>query len=258
MPFTLVYMGSSADRSAADVALPICAGETSVVGNGVAGTGTAWYPKFNGNIVQAFCNSETAAAVDIRFRKLSDPYYNHLFSTHLQSDPIRTQSINNCAYPVTTGDSIASEGTNAGAVLDILGLYLSTTNSPAVSPIPPAALPAGARIVEATSATTMVADTVTEGQLTWVDFTPERDRKYKILGMSAHGATLLSARLKYIEGPYESYRPGVIAADTSTGLEYMMFYGDFGEFIGQTPPNFEGVAVAGDTAQVFRFVIVPM
>lgn len=257
MVHDLVIMASSADRSGGDVAIPIAVGETSVSGNGVPGTGTQWYPNYNGYIVQAFCNSETGAAADVRFHKTTDVNWNHLYATHLQTDPVRTQAVQNLNYPIKLGDAIEAQGTTAGAQLDVLGLYVTADGRPAVHVQPPAQIPAGAMLVEATGATTLTADAITEGVITFVDWTPKRDVRYRILGMGMDGATACASRLKFLEGPYVNNHPGVIAADTSTGLEYMMFYGDFGSFMGQSAPWHQTIGVAGDTAQVFKFLIVP-
>lgn len=254
---TLVIMASSADRSGGDVAIPVAAGELTVTGNGVPGTATQWYPKFKGSIVQAFCNSETAAAVDVRFRKTSDANYNHLVETHLQTVRLGREYISDCNYPIDLGDAIEAQGTNGGAVLDVLGLYVTPDGSPAVSTEPMGPLPPGTMLVEATGATTLTADTVTAGAITFVDWTPKRDVVYKIVGMSMNGATACASRLNFLEGPYESFYPGVIAADTAVAMD-QMFYGDFGEFKGQTPPQHQTIGVAGDTAQVFRFLIAPV
>ena len=80
MAIDLIFMGSSADRSAADVALPLAAGELQVNANGVPGTATSWYPKVNGTIKGAFVNSETAAMVECRFHKTTDINYNKLMN----------------------------------------------------------------------------------------------------------------------------------------------------------------------------------
>lgn len=84
-----------------------------------------------------------------------------------------------------------------------------------------------------------------------------RDVRYKIIGMAMHGATACLSRLRFISGENEGDCPGVIAADTSTGLEYMMWYGDFGSFMGQDGVLHQTIGVAGDTAQVFTFLLVP-
>jgi len=257
MALDLIFMGSSADRSAADVAIPIAAGETQVTGNGAPGTGTQWYPKTDGAIVAAFVNSETAAMVECRFHKTSDINYNKLLTKHLQTDVLRTQILNKLNYPIKVGDAIEASGENAGAVMDLLGLYVSKGTAETITTEVPATLPAGAMIVRATSTFTHVADSVAEGTIVFDDFVPIRDKVYKIIGMAADSATGLGTRLRFLEGPNVNDCPGVPTADTSTGLEYQMFYGDFGSFKGQTPPRCQTVAVAADAVTNLHFVIVP-
>lgn len=253
---TLVILASSADRSGGDVSIPIAAGEFTVSGNGAPGAATQFFPKFNGSIVQAFCNSETAAAVDVRFHKTTDANWNHLYETHLQTVALNPADVSPMNYPIATGDAVEAQGTNGGAVLDVLGLYITPDGSPAVTTECPK-LPAGTMMVEATGAATLTADTVTQGAITFVDWTPQRDVVYQILGMSMNGATACASRLNYLEGPYESFYPGVIAADTAADMD-QMFFGDFGQFVGQTPPTHQTIGVAGDTAQVFKFLIAPI
>lgn len=266
-PFTTVVMASSADRSGGDVAIPIAVGETSVSGNGVPGTGTQWYPSFDGSIVGAIVNSETAAMLECMFHKTTDPNYNKLHTTHLQTDPLRTQIYNPCNYPIKKGDAISARGLNGGAVLDCLALYITKSGGPAISAIPPSQLPPGTMLVRATGTVTAVADSLAEGTIAFDEWIPERDVVYSIIAMGAGGAAAggtagpndgVFTRLKFLEGPYATLRPGVPCADASTGLEYMMFYGDFGEFKGQTPPNFEHLELAAGAESVgFTFLIYP-
>lgn len=260
MAHDLIVMGSSLDRSGADVNLPIAVGETHVTGNGVPGTGTQWYPKTNGKILGAFVNSETAAMVELWLRKTTDNNRYKLASTHLQTDPIRTQAITPMDYPINEKDAIECAGENAGAVLDICGMYVAKKPSDQLpTPWPTKPLPSNCFPVRATGAQTLTADALcAPAVLTFDDFTPIRDQWYAIRGMMMDGATALLSRLAFLEGPNQGDRPGVIAADTSTGLEYMMWYGDFGMFRGQTPPMHQTVGVAGDTAQCFRFLLEPV
>ncbi|GAJ21961.1 unnamed protein product, partial [marine sediment metagenome] len=100
MAIDLLFMGSSADRSGADVALPLAAGEFHVTGNGVPGTATQWFPKAKGSIKGAFVNSETAAMVECYFNDIDDNNRQKLWATHLQSDPLRTQIMTPCDYQI--------------------------------------------------------------------------------------------------------------------------------------------------------------
>lgn len=247
----LIIYGSSADRSAADVNIPVNSGETQItITSSLYGV-----PKYPGAIVGAFVNSETAAMVETWFKKRTAQTRNKLATTHLQTDPLRTQIMNYLNYPISPADEIEAAGENAGAVLDVLGLYFAQGGEMAPTPTPPGALPAGAMIVDATGATTLAADVLSApGAITFVDFVPERDVVYKILGMAMHGGSACASRIRFLD----SVRcPGVPAADTSTGLEYMMWYGDFGSFKGQDGIQHQTIGVGADTAQLFKFLIVP-
>lgn len=254
MAISLYFMGSSADRSAADVALPVCAGETQVQCD-TPGTSTTFKTTQPGAIVGAFTNSETAAMVECRFHKNTDVNYNKVVATHLQTDPLRTNSITHLNYPVLTTDPIEASGENAGAVMDLLGLLFAKSPADVVpSPVRPANLPPCMN-VRATSTFTHVADTVAEGTLVFDDFVPDEKASYKILGLAAHSATGLATRLRFVAGPNMSDVPGVPMADTSTGLEYMMLYGDFGTFPGANLPRVQSVAVDADAVTVMHMLL---
>jgi hypothetical protein len=263
MPWHTVICGTSADRSAADVNIPVAAGERSVQANGVPGTATGWYPPYKGYITCAFVRSETAAMVETWFHKTDDADRMKLVTAGIQTDTLRAADYNYLSYPVDVGDTIYAAGENAGAVLDMLGLCISPTGDEYPSFEMPGPLPPGARLVRATHATTMGTDTVTEATLTFDDFTPLRDVRYNIIGFAADAASAGIYRLKFF-GDDQKSRPGVIAADTSTHQEYAMSYawkgggwGSFGSFLGQNVPTVEGIQVAGDTAGCFYFVLVP-
>ena len=259
MATDLIFMGSSADRSAADVALPVAAGELQVNANGAPGTATTWYPKADGAIIGAFTRSETAGMVECRFHKTTDINYVKVYAPSLQTDPLRENIISPANYPITTGDQIEASGENAGAVLDVLGLYVAKSGGDKLPTTKmPDALPAGAVPVRATATFTHVADSVATGTLVFDDYQLIRDQVYKIIGMAANSATGCGTRLKFLEGPNLNDVPGVPTADTSTGLEYQMFYGDFGQFKGQTPPQVQTIAVGADAATVLNLIIVPV
>lgn len=258
MAIDLIFMGSSADRSAADVALPIAAGELQVTGNGAPGTGTQWYPKANGAILGAFVRSETAAMVECWFNKTTDPNRNKVRHMAIQTDPVGSQSINYLNYPIEIGSSIQAAGENAGNVLDVLGLYVAKRGGE-YAPIPFSSqvLPAGAIPVRATSTFTHVADTVAEGTIVFDDFTPLRDVVYQIIGLSADSATGCGTRLRFLEGTNKDDTPGVPCADTSTALEYAYYMGDFGSFKGQTPPRCQTIAVGADAVTNLFMILLP-
>ena len=255
MVVDLIVMGSSADRSGADVNIPINSGE-----NMVTAVGNYFQPVAGGAIKGAFVNSETAAMVEAWFKKRTEVNRMKLATTHLQTDPLRTQVINPCNYPIDPNDTIEAAGENGGAVLDVLGLYVDKGKGGHIpTPFPMVQPPKDSLLVRATGAKTLTADVLSDpAAITFDDFEPEREVQYKIIGMAMNGATALLSRLRYNVGPSINDAPGVPASDTSTGLEYMMFYGDFGTFIGANPPLHQTIGVAGDTAQVFNFLIHPL
>lgn len=255
MAVDLIIYGSSADRSAADVNIPVNSGETIIAKSGNYGI-----PKAPGAIKGAFVNSETAAMVECWFKKTTENDRKKLVATHLQTDPLRTQAITYLNHLISPSDQIEAAGENAGAVLDVLGMYWAKNmTDQAPTPFPPGPLPANAISVAATGAATLTADVLcAPAAITFEDFVPLRDVWYKVIGMSVHGQTACASRLRFINGPNVGDAPGVPAADTSTGLEYQCYYGDFGMFLGQDGLQHQTIGVAGDTAQVFRFILVPM
>lgn len=105
MAIDLIVYGSSADRSAADVNIPINSGETQV-----AKSGNYMIPKTDGRIRAAFVNSETAAMVECWFKKTTSNDRMKLPSTHLQTDPVRSQAISYLNYPISISDQIEAAG----------------------------------------------------------------------------------------------------------------------------------------------------
>jgi len=252
----LILMGSTKDLSGGDVDIVIAAGETHVTGNGAPGAGTQWYPKANGAILGAASVGETAAATDVRFRKTNDPYWNHLLYLHLQTDAMPVDMITPFNYPITTGDAIQCQGTGTNT-LKTVGFWVAK-NSGDKLPVPVRTdFPALTRAVEVTTTITCVADTVTTGTLTFGDFTPERDVVYRIVGLAADMATGHFMRLQFLEGPNVNDRPGVPVTDTAVALD-RAWYGDFGSFKGQTPPQVQCVAEGADSACNIRMWLVPV
>lgn len=255
MVLSLVFMGSSADRSAGDVNIPTCTGELTV-----QTSGNGWIPKGAGTIRGAFVNSETAGMLECQFHKTTDANWNTIPYTHLQTDAIEAMMITELNYPITAKDIIMARGDNAGAVMDLLGLYCDFGKGGKVPSIIPQNLPKGAILVPFTATFTHVADSVAEGAMVFdAEFSPEVDTVYSIIGMSAHSATGLGTRLKFVEGPNTDDYPGVPCADTPAAGSRLapIWYGDFGQFKGLTPPRVQTVAVAADATTCGMLVIVP-
>lgn len=256
MAIDLILMGATTDLSGGDVDIVITAGETQVSGNGAPGTGTQWYPKANGAILGAASCGETAAATDIRFRKTTDAKWNHLLYLHLQTAAMPYNMISPCNYPITTGDAIQAQGTGTNT-LKTVGFYVAKKPTDKVpTQTQPDNLPPGTMMVEATSTFTHVADTIATGTIVFSDWTPTRDQVYGIVGMAADSASGHFTRLQFLEGPNKDDVPGVPTTDTAVALD-RAFWGDFGEFKGQTPPNCSTVAEAADAVTNLRLWIYP-
>lgn len=121
----------------------------------------------------------------------------------------------------------------------------------------PRDVPDNCRIVYATGASTLTADVWSKvDPLTFLNYSFSTNKRYKIWGMAVWGATTHVARLQFKGNtPSIGKRPGVEAGDTATPAVFKMHYGDFGEFEGNNPPTAEAIGSAGDTAQVFQFLI---
>jgi hypothetical protein len=255
MVLSLVFMGSSADRGAGDVNVPLCTGEITVQASGYG-----FVPKGSGYIRGAFANSETAGMVEAQFHKTTDANWNTLTRTHLQTEQMWPDLINHLAYPISPKDIIMARGTNAGNVMDLIGLYCDFGGGGEVPSSTPKPLPPGAILAPWTATFTHIADSVAEGAIVFdAEFQPEVDTVYKIIGMVAHSATGLGTRLKFVEGPNINDYPGVPTADVpAAGARlYTMWYGDFGSFRGITPPRCQTVAVAADASTCGTFILVP-
>lgn len=261
MAHDLIAFGSSADRSgaAALTNLPILLGETTYPGNGVPGTGTQIYPKQDSYMFGFFAGDETAAAVEDRLHTTNDPDWIRLDNTRLQTTPF-WHAIGRCMYKLGKGEAIEVQNTNAGAVFNGVACLIAKKPGDDVYNVnvPPAGwLKPGDMYVEATATFTHVADSWAQGVITWTNFTLDRTKKYKIIGMMAHSATGWATRLRYTAGPNVDDHPGVPTGDTGgTVPQHVMIYGDFGEFDGMNPPLCETSTVSGaDAATELHFII---
>jgi len=107
----------------------------------------------------------------------------------------------------------------------------------------------------------MVAQTWQNVNMTF-DYSFQRDRNYKIIGMNAVGVSALAARIHGKTGSSEELlgsRPGVIAATTGTE-EGMTFYfvGTDYVFNGLNPPSIDWLSTTTDTAEECSLLIVPL
>jgi len=255
MVLSLVFMGSSVDRSGGDVNIPVTTGELTV-----QTSGNGFVPRGAGAIKGAFVNSETAGMVEAQFHKTTDANWNTIPETHLQTAAITSTMITKLNYPVTPRDIIMARGTNAGNVMDLLALYCDFGTGGEVPTTEAKPLPAGAILAPWTATFTHVADQVAEGAIAFdAEFSPEVDTVYDIVGMSCNSASGLGSRLKFVDGPNVNDYPGVPTADTPAAGARLapIWYANFGSFKGITPPRCQTVAVAADASTAGMFVLVP-
>ena len=242
----LLVFGTSANRAAlTEVALVL--GEDLFTADGVAGTGTRVYPRENGIVSGIGVVSETAAAVEWRFHKTTDA--NYARSTHftrLQTAAYAGgPAIAKLNYPVVSGDSLTADILNAGAVLDVVSVFIGKGKAASFVEGFPPELPTGAIPVTFTATMTHVADSWSPiGQCVLDNYNLKRDKNYKIVGMSAHSATGCAHRLRFYSGPDVGNAPGILGGDTSAIAN--VCFGDFGTFSGLTGVGIQTVAVGAD------------
>lgn len=236
----LLVFGNSANRAAL-AAVPLGLGEDLFTADGVAGTGTRVYPRENGIVSGIGLVSETAAAVEWRFHKTTDA--NYARSTHftrLQTAAYAGgPAICKLNYAVEAGDSLETDVLNAGAgaVVDAVCVFVGKGKvANFVEGFPPE-LPAGAIPVTFTATMTHVVDSWSPmSQCVLDNYNLKRDKRYKIVGMSAHSATGHAHRLRFYEGPDVGNAPGILGGATSAIAS--VCFGDFGSFSG-----LQGVAI---------------
>lgn len=157
-----------------------------------------------------------------------------------------------CSYRFAQDAILRALADNGGnAQVECLLAALSKTNERPWSKNAP--LVDGAHWIRATGTATLVAGTWTLVVPVY-DYTFDQKRKYKIIGMMAQSATGYAARVQHRSGPNMGERPGVPASDTVALAEPL--YGDFGTFEGASPPNFQFLASAGDTAEIVELLVV--
>jgi len=109
--------------------------------------------------------------------------------------------------------------------------------------------------VRATNATTLVANTWTNGALTFAQTLPAG--RYAIVGMRVQSASCIAARLVFSGS---AWRPGVLGTTVDGSVENLMFrmggLGVLGEFEHNEPPSVDFFATAGDTSQVVHLDII--
>ncbi len=112
--------------------------------------------------------------------------------------------------------------------------------------------------VRATSAQVLVAQTWTNGALTFVEDLPRG--RYQVVGMRAKSTGLVAARLVFVGPGASGWRPGVLGTDSEQDLEWPGFrYGDwgvFGEFEDTDPPTVDFLSVSADAAETVTLDLI--
>ena len=95
----------------------------------------------------------------------------------------------------------------------------------------------------------LVVDTWTPQEMVLVDRI--ETGRYQVVGMRAHSAGLVAARLTRLGG--SPWRPGCLGVDAYTDIEHPMFrnggLGIWGEFQESNIPAVEFLSISADTAQ---------
>jgi hypothetical protein len=255
----LLAIIANLDASGGDVSNKLSLGETLFTGNGAAGTATIVYPRAKGNITFISGQSEDAALVNWRFRDQAN-MQNWTGGTVFQGGQTEACEIDKriarCNIPVDTGSQLVSTITNAAAKLDGIVLGIGKNGRmPKISGSPFGPLPPGAMWVEGTTAHTSTADTWVQGAVTLPDYTLDRQRRYAILGVAVHGASLMAWRLRGYTG---DNAPGSIGGDTDQLNCPVFFDAPHPTFHGKDGFKLETLCSAGDTASAGMYLLLPL
>jgi len=260
MSFDLVCFASAADKSAGLTAVVQAAGDTHYTGNGVPGTATQIYPKTT-SVVFGFCvTSNTAAALQARFHKTSDPEWNSTGIAKIRTTQYRPDDFQRIRYPVDQNTPLECTMQNGGARLDCLSLFVAKgSKNPNITLDPEkASVPMDATWARFTATGTHVANAWSPAFTlvpTAGDIVLNPKSVYRIHGMRAWSATGHAHRLHFQEGPNVNDRPGVPGGNTATPPVQMAFYGDFGEFMGLVPPSLSSICEAADASAICELLI---
>jgi hypothetical protein len=253
----LLGFGKNLDGSAGLVDTVLMAGEDLYEADGVAGTGTKVKPRAPGTISAIFGISEDGAMTEMALRRAASA--NYLFRGHHffkgQAEILNTNQLyGQCNIPITVGDRLIASLTNAAAKFDAIFAVIGKNNViPRLTAQPTVPL-GNCRWISGTTAHTQVADTWTEGDVTFESYTLRDDMKYEVWGMAIDGATLYAARLVSKHPDETGNRPGIAGGDTD--LIYTPTY--FNKplvFDGQSGLRLQTVGSAGDTSTNGNYLI---
>jgi hypothetical protein len=191
--------------------------------------------------------------VELRFHRKQDPNWvrAHDFFK-VQTDPGYYSKVAFLNYLVNGGDLLTAEIDNANNnQYDALIISVDYSGNANLR-LDPVTLPPNARWVSADLGTAAVAATWTETAATY-DFDFDRNTVYGIYGLTGHSATMYAIRVRHKVGQWVGYRPGCTGGDTA--LATRPLYGNFGTFIGASPPDFEVLCSGADAAQYVAVLV---
>lgn len=212
------------------------------------------YARENSNV--AFAELITAAIANTdqwRFRKPTDATYHHMLERtgiRDQTDnPILERILQNLGYPLNKNDPLnvdADNTNNAQVECALFGIGIGNAR-PRLVPMYLLPFTKPIKIVQVTGTATLTAGAWTTVTATWPTLEPNKN--YTIVGLAASSATCYAARVIHRVGQWQQARPGVPGYDVADMAPLIGCDLTFGTFPGKTPPNFEFLASAGDTAE---------
>lgn len=252
MTFDLIAFMESVDQAIANIA---------AVEDSVTGRTSGDNYEVRGDCIVGMATEVSAGIASVaqwRFHHTRDPNwvdFGALFARD-QTGAVDLHNLGYLNYPVKGGGILNAQVANsaAGSAQYEAVLMMLSYGGALPRPYPPPTVPAQAKWVKATATTTLVAATWTDVALTWSE-TFEKDVNYQILGLGAHSATAYAVRMLFPgSAPSKGFYPGCPAGDTA--LLNQIFYGDFGIFRGDQPPNVQMLASAGDTAEEVAMLVI--
>lgn len=226
-------------------------------------SGDDLYIQDDGKVVQAcFIDATTTKGARARFKAKSQADWSEFTGCSLDSG-LRAPGIVRCGHPLKKGDILNAQVDNSGTN-EISNLLLTFSKKPGayVTSVPPD-VPSGAIWIKGVFTTACVAITWTKMVTGSWSYNFQRDRKYKILAMSATSASGLAARLIAKTGSSAEFmacRPGCHATYELTEVNGppVYFIGTDFTFEGLNPPTPEWLATTTDASQKIDLLILPL
>lgn len=263
MPHDLLVYGTSAARSGL-TNMNIAAGEVHFPTNG---TNEVYIPT-DGWLFRAGVSTAEADNILLgwRFHTQTDPDWNTLLRLGIveQDDtgyvPVEARMLP-VHYGLRKGETLLAQlDNNNNAQYDFIALCITKNGQrpPHYAATLPPGAPAGLLLVEATTAHTHTAGSWSRGQLTFVNYSIDRNKSYRIWGASAEGSTLCFGRLVSQRKEWADACPGIPAGDTGTGganKAPIVFSDDFPVFDGLNGMFVENLSTGADTSSVWHLWI---